>query len=95
MPSTYETPWHVNRYRQRLADLLAILRRAAKYRCEVDPHAIACEFPFRDASAVREFAAKHGLSRAVDDGRALIRKNFPGIDNAPGPIDRTHGGSIK
>lgn len=85
--AVYETPWDVIRYRQKLADLVRLLERAARLGCQLDPQAvIEAGYPISDVTKVRDFAKKHGLLHAVEDSVALIAKNYPGlnIDLRPG-----------
>lgn len=85
--AVYETPWDVIRYRQKLADLVRLLERAARLGCQLDPQAVIdAGYPISDVTKVREFAKKHGLLHAVEDSVALIAKNYPGLDKALRPI---------
>ena len=85
--------WQKDALQRRNAELRATLARAAKY-----GRTLLCEHLLESFTIsqgdLRDLARKWGLSHAIDDGLVLTRRNYPTLDDAPGPIDRTHGSGV-
>lgn len=82
MPTAYCPPPCVLRSRQRDADVISTLRRAHRHRRTLLAEHLAEAWGL-SVDQVRRLARRERLVDALDDGRALTRDNYPGMDATP------------